>query len=330
MIMKNDKKKIGFSPTKKMFSAAAMLAVSASMLATSTYAWFSMNTQVTATGMQVKAQAEGGIVISNVNQTAWTAEASDTIDSVTALYPTSTANATDWYHNKSADSSSAAAYQAEDTYETLTLKNSVASSGTKPSYGVGYVDADGGNNPADGDFDNGESAYYLLNYFYIKSSGDTLSNTNLYINNVTVTAGTGASLNALDCSLRVAVVIDNNPAVIYAPVQSVTSGTGETAQTFYPTGTYNVKHSNTPTVVKNPTAGETGYYGNQTTVSSAAYAAGKNLATGVTTISNTTPTVAKVYVYFEGEDLNCKSDNVQAVTLNDLTVSVKFGTIAAT
>jgi hypothetical protein len=63
-MMKNNVNKKG-SNFKKLIPAAGMLAVSATMLATSTYAWFSMNTQVTATGMQVKAQAEGGIVISN-------------------------------------------------------------------------------------------------------------------------------------------------------------------------------------------------------------------------------------------------------------------------
>jgi hypothetical protein len=40
MIMKNNKKR---SPMMKIVSAAAMLAVSASMLGTSTYAWFTMN-----------------------------------------------------------------------------------------------------------------------------------------------------------------------------------------------------------------------------------------------------------------------------------------------
>jgi len=63
--MKNDKKKIGFSPMKKVISAAGMLAVSASMLATSTYAWFSMNKTVTATGMQVTAKSNNTFLLIN-------------------------------------------------------------------------------------------------------------------------------------------------------------------------------------------------------------------------------------------------------------------------
>jgi hypothetical protein len=321
MIMKNDKKKIGFSPTKKIFSAAAMLAVSASMLATSTYAWFSMNTQVTATGMQVKAQAEGGIVISNINQETWKAEAIDTFNDATSLYPTSTDNATAWYHNSSDDADNSKSHQDASTYETLTISNSVAASGSKPAYGVGYVDKN-----SNSSYDANDSAYYLLNCFYIKSSGETInaSGTKLYINDVTVQTPGNTALNPIDCSLRVAITI-NNSTYIYAPVDSVTTGTGENAKTFYPTGTYYVKHSTTPVVVKNHSASSAGHYGNQD-VDSAAYAAGKNLDTGVTTIPNDTPIEAKIYVYFEGEDSNCKSNNVQGITLNDLTVSVKFGT----
>ena len=43
----------------KIVSAAAMLAVSASMLGTSTYAWFTMNKEVTVQNLAVQAKAEG-------------------------------------------------------------------------------------------------------------------------------------------------------------------------------------------------------------------------------------------------------------------------------
>ena len=44
--------------TKKLLPALGMLALSASMLVTSTFAWFSMNTNVTADGMSITAQAD--------------------------------------------------------------------------------------------------------------------------------------------------------------------------------------------------------------------------------------------------------------------------------
>lgn len=48
---------------KKLIPALCMLLVAAALLGTSTYAWFSMNTQVTATGMKVSATAVGSLVI---------------------------------------------------------------------------------------------------------------------------------------------------------------------------------------------------------------------------------------------------------------------------
>ena len=67
--MKNNKKK---SPMMKIVSAAAMLAVSASMLGTSTYAWFSMNKTVSVTGMQIDVKTNNTYLLINTgdNDTA--------------------------------------------------------------------------------------------------------------------------------------------------------------------------------------------------------------------------------------------------------------------
>ena len=43
--------------SRKLVPAIAMLLVSAVMLSTASFAWFSMNTTVSATGVQVQAQA---------------------------------------------------------------------------------------------------------------------------------------------------------------------------------------------------------------------------------------------------------------------------------
>lgn len=48
---------------KKLIPALCMLLIAAAMLGTSTYAWFSMNKTVTATGMQVKATSAASLVI---------------------------------------------------------------------------------------------------------------------------------------------------------------------------------------------------------------------------------------------------------------------------
>lgn len=62
--MKNNNKKKG-STAKKLMPAAMMLAVSASMLGTSTYAWFTMNKYVTVTGMEVKTTVSSNLLISH-------------------------------------------------------------------------------------------------------------------------------------------------------------------------------------------------------------------------------------------------------------------------
>ncbi|WP_455530642.1 hypothetical protein [Ruminococcus sp.] len=62
-MMKNNNKKKG-STAKKLMPAAMMLAVSASMLGTSTYAWFTMNKTVEVTGLKMQATASSGLEIS--------------------------------------------------------------------------------------------------------------------------------------------------------------------------------------------------------------------------------------------------------------------------
>ena len=54
---------------RKLIPAVAMLLVSATMLSTASFAWFSMNSQVTATGMNVNVSAPASIMISETGET---------------------------------------------------------------------------------------------------------------------------------------------------------------------------------------------------------------------------------------------------------------------
>lgn len=63
-MMKNNNKKKG-STAKKLMPAAMMLAVSASMLGTSTYAWFTMNRTVTVTGMTMNTKVSENLLIAD-------------------------------------------------------------------------------------------------------------------------------------------------------------------------------------------------------------------------------------------------------------------------
>lgn len=55
---------------RKLIPAFAMLLVSAIMMSTASFAWFTMNDQVQATGMQVQAKASGNLLISENPMTA--------------------------------------------------------------------------------------------------------------------------------------------------------------------------------------------------------------------------------------------------------------------
>lgn len=81
---------------RRMIPALCMLLVSAIMLSTASYAWFTMNEQVTATGMQVQAKATGSLVISKspltYNSAATEVDLSHT--TVTQLSPISLVNTT--------------------------------------------------------------------------------------------------------------------------------------------------------------------------------------------------------------------------------------------
>jgi hypothetical protein len=65
MLMKNTKKK--GNPAKKLIPAAGSLMVSAVMLATSTYAWFTMNKEVEVKGMEVRTKVGDNLLISTTN-----------------------------------------------------------------------------------------------------------------------------------------------------------------------------------------------------------------------------------------------------------------------
>ena len=285
---------------KKLIPAVCLLLVSAMLLGTSTYAWFSMNTTVTATNMQVKAVANQGLLINEIetaNDTNWDSSATTDQSGGISLRPTSTANTSAWYtaNSKKANTAAAATSGTPSTdlvsgYTTLSTSASqvAAVAGSNAERNVYYVDDNGTSGYQDGE------GYYVKYTYYIKSSADaiacsTAANANNL--NVAVTA-TGTSATAdLDAALRVAVVIGTK-AYIFAPVTGAT----------------------------------TSYYVNA--ASTATTALTGTQATGTLTIPATTSNGMQVdiYLYFEGEDANLKTDNIIAA-LDNLTVSVDFSLV---
>ena len=106
-----------------------MVLVAGIALGSSTYAWFASNNKVTATGMEVQAQAEGGIEIAYTKSTETTAtyqtSATAGVTTAAALAPTSTLDTSAWYHASAQTANASTA--KDDTRKTLTLNETAMS-----------------------------------------------------------------------------------------------------------------------------------------------------------------------------------------------------------
>jgi hypothetical protein len=296
------------STMRKLLPAFAMLTVSAISLSSATYAWFTMNKTVTVTNMQVKATAEEGLLVNEVaayDSTTWDDAATANQPAGVAainLYPTSTKNGTAWVHANSKKSNSAAGATAADAkstelttdgYTLLTLaasQKATATAGSQAEINSYYVDGD-----SDSTFDAEERQYYAKYTYYLKSSSDntlTLGTTEGSYNlGILPTASGTSGSAALDKALRVGVAIGGK-FYIFAPIAGATTsyfynaeGTGAGAVTAYTT----------------------------------------KQATDLGSLPKTSVdgTQVDVYLWFEGEDENCMTDNITA-SLDTLSVNVAF------
>ena len=295
------------------------------------YAWFTMNKEVAVTGMQVKAHAEEGLLINEVataNDGHWDELATGgwAVADAVQLRPASTSDLIGWWHanSKKSYNEAGASGTVVDTTNTVDItgsgayyKNigsgsSISTSGTQAAEGgtsaetiVYYDDASFGTN---GQYDNGEG-YYVLYKYYLKSSknGDGTYNIAGDDLEVKVTAtkqnseNSGTSNNmALDKALRVGVKIDNSYK-IFAPMYTDNQS-------------YNVANGVASINGTAVTAYGTG----------ASYV---DLATNEVTFAipnvTTNGKEVDVYVWFEGEDENCISDNITAV-LDTYQIDINF------
>ncbi len=297
------------SATRKLVASIALLAISATSLFGSTYAWFTMNKEVSVTNMQVQAKADQGLLINEVataGDSNWDELATTTQSAGIQLHATSTAETKTWYVAYSKRSNNAAAatagsgseYLTSEGYRTLgtspfatAVETVAAVAGSNARQDITYVDKD-----ADSVYDPGEG-YYVKYTYYLKSSSDAITcglgagGQSLNIENVAVTNNTftgSGTIEDLDAALRVAIVV-NGKAYIFAPVSGATSS-------------YYVNASSTAT----------------TTLSG-------SQPTAMTNIPAVTAdgTPVYVYLYFEGEDAKLKTDNVIS-TLDNVIVSFNF------
>lgn len=170
---------------KKLIPALSMLLIAAVLLGSSTFAWFSMNSSVQATGMSVKAATSKNLLISK-NATTDFGLTVDLASTATAMQPATSSDGINMFKStKNADK--------YDNYEITSLTEgdlTPATSGT----------------------------HYLKNTVYLKSESATDSFSKFYVSGITADFST---LGDLAKSLRVSVV-HNGTAKIYAPVAGFT------------------------------------------------------------------------------------------------------------
>ncbi len=282
---------------KKIIPALALLLISAVVMSTASFAWFSMNTSVTASGMSVKAQSTGGLAIASYVSSNGTATAPGDSDFSTSadasatgkwtngtgdLTPTSTANAQTWYTTTAANVNNYGPAK-QNTYTEITA--------------------------------NAGAGYYRHAKFQVKSldegtAGANATKANLYVTDIKVSTAASAPGSAnLNKALRVAVVDSTNAAHFFAPVY-----TGHA-----PTGSFRYVSSTTATGTYGTTSAPTLSFINCTNAQPVQILSGT---------LDTEPQDISIYVYYEGEDDNCFSLN--AVNIDTLSVSVTFSTTGGT
>jgi hypothetical protein len=310
--------------TKKLLGAVGMLSISAAMLVSSTFAWFTMNKDVKATSMQVKAKAEAGLLINEVATAGnefWDDEATANEAPGTALVPTSTTNAAKWFHANSkiaSDEAGAGANQKSTNlsgdYEELTSlvsEDSTATAGSVAANSIFYKNNDG---TAGYSASSTDTAYYVMYKYYLRLSNENGMNNlaqtsgaqNVAIKSVQVTQPSTPGSPDLNKALRVGIKIGGK-MYIYAPLY--TSSAAPAA--YYATTA--ISGTTTQTITNQEVAAFTG--------DTAAY-------TALTTLPGMTGagTEVDVYVWFEGEDPNCKSENI-TTTLDDIKVDITFSLV---
>ncbi len=261
---------------KRLFPAISLLAVAAVLMVTSTYAWFSMSSQVTASGMQVQASVDSNLLIVQKSASN-TTNGGAAVDSGTGkltggetnidvvmegaakINPTSSFNGSKWFRASAA---------------------SIGASGAK--FGS-YEQID------DEDLDN----YRLKTEFYIQRY-DPESESDVGSGDLVIESITLSDKDTLGSSFRVMLVCGSN-VVICGPtdaneptnkvVNSVSGGAASETK---------------PTYATVDTVSESGV---------ATISANNVLAADV--VDNRVYTV-QVYVYFEGEDAACNTANVPA------------------
>lgn len=168
--MKNNKKK---NVMRRIVPAAGMLIVSAAMLASSTYAWFTMNKEVQVTGMQLKTKVGSNLLISpnNANGTYLGDKLVEGRSALLEPVSSNTGKTGTFYYTVDADELGKKAH-AETTYKKYveaTGNNATCAGAGKYYYDSAFNSAYGIDSP--GATTQYDTAYGYVDYvFYLKAT----------------------------------------------------------------------------------------------------------------------------------------------------------------
>ena len=188
---------------KKIIPAMCLLLVSAVLMGTSTFAWFTMNTTVIASGMKVNAVVPKSIVISTESGGTYSASVDLGMTDAQTLYPSSTVTTQNWY--------------APDGLIDNRI-DPITGDATLTEEGTDFVNltnwADGLLKDADG-----TNVYAVNKTVYVKSADAEQAVYGLYVSSLTVGGESIDSVvlgSEVSKALRVAVVTAEK-TLVYAP-----------------------------------------------------------------------------------------------------------------
>lgn len=120
------------SKVKRLTTAALMLLLSTSMLASSTYAWFTMNKEVELTNITLQVKTSSNLLISETNQDDSTFIPKLTEDRYALLEPASTVDGINYFYtlDGAADGHKVHGPEAPDTYDTYNENTALTTADT--------------------------------------------------------------------------------------------------------------------------------------------------------------------------------------------------------
>ena len=296
------------SPMKRIAASATMLAVSAAMLGTSTYAWFTMNKEVTVTGMQMKTTVGSNLLISETaSDSAFAKSLTQTRSAL--LEPSSTVDGIQYFYTTNAGSNGDALADNYTPYSEATSQTDTAAA--KTAYDAAFNTAYG-NTAGTTAF---ATAYGYVDYaFYLKATNTDTGNTGTLVmskcNLLYNASGDGTTWAApTDKAWRTAMFVQELGS-------TVSNGTAPTVDTSGSTPSYSGAAKKT--ILRISGAGNqtgTDAVATDSTLSAATYDTAATLDS--TIASNATEYYYVVIrVWIEGEDTTCTSQTYAALTNN--------------